>query len=97
MRPYQRKNVPRLYGIVHIALGAGLAVWLAILLNSLPRMSEAHAIAERERALAIIGENDFYCTRWGLVSGTHEHTICTMDVQEIRAKHENRLNDDMAF
>jgi len=97
MRSYPRKHVPRLYDIVHIALWAGLAVWLAILLNSLPKISEARAIAEREQALELTDENNFYCTKWGLVPGTHKHTICTMDVQEIRAKHEKRLTNDMAF
>jgi len=47
--------------------------------------------AERERAQELIAENQSYCTKWGLVPGTHEHTLCTMDVQEIRAKHERRL------
>jgi hypothetical protein len=32
-----------------------------------------------------------------LAAGTHEHTLCTMDLQEIRARHEQRLADDMAF
>jgi hypothetical protein len=97
MQPYPRRVAPRVYNIVHAALWAGLAVWLAILLNSLPRMSEARAVAERERAQELIAENHFYCTKWGLAAGTHEHTLCTMDLQEIRAKHEQRLADDMAF
>jgi hypothetical protein len=91
MQPHPRKVAPRLFGIVHMVLWAGLAAWLAILLNSLPRMSEARAIAERERAQELIAENQSYCTKWGLVPGTHEYTLCTMDVQEIRAKHERRL------
>jgi hypothetical protein len=97
MQSRPQKLAPRLYSLVHTALWAGLAVWLAILLNSLPKMSEARAVAERQRAQELIAENHFYCRKWGLVAGTHEHTICTMDVQEIRAKHEKRLTDDIAF
>jgi hypothetical protein len=97
MQSHPRKLAPRLYGIVHAALWAGMAVWLAILLNSLPKLSEARAIAERERTQELIAENNFYCSKWGLVAGTHEHTLCTMDVQEIRAKHEKRLAGDTAF
>jgi hypothetical protein len=97
MQPRPQKLAPRLYGLVHTVLWAGLAFWLAILLNSLPRMSEARAVAERQRAQELIADNHFYCSKWGLVAGTHEHTLCTMDVQEIRAKHEKRLADDMAF
>jgi len=97
MQSRPQKLAPRLYGFVQTALWVGLAVWLAILLNSLPRMSEARTVAERQRAQELIAENHFYCSKWGLAPGTHEHTICTMDVQEIRAKHEKRLADDMAF
>jgi hypothetical protein len=97
MQPYPRKLAPRLYSIVHSALWAALALWLAILLTGVPRMSEARAVAERQRTQELIAENQSYCTKWGLVAGTHAHTLCTMDVQEMRAKHEKRLVDDMAF
>jgi hypothetical protein len=97
MQPYSRKRAPRLYGIVHTALWAGLALWLAILVTSLPNISEARAVVERQRALELIAENHSYCKKWGLAEGTHEHTLCTIDVQEMRAKHEKRLADDMAF
>ena len=97
MQPYPRKLAPRLYGIVHTALWAGLALWLAILVTSLPNISQARAVVERQRALELIAENHSYCTKWGLAVGTHAHTLCTMDVQEIRTTHEKRLADDMAF
>jgi hypothetical protein len=91
MQPHLRKVARRLYGIVHVVLWAGLAAWLSILLSSLPRMSEVRAIAQRERVQELIGENQSYCTKWGLIPSTHEYTLCTMDVQEIRTKHERRL------
>jgi hypothetical protein len=97
MRRHPRTLAPRLYGILHTALWAGLAFWLAIVVSSLPNLSEARAVAERQRALELIAENHFYCTKWGLAEGTHEHTLCTMDVQEMRAKHEKRVVDDLAF
>jgi hypothetical protein len=89
--------MPRLYSIAYTALWAGLAICLAMVLNSLPKLSQARAVAERQQAQELIAENHFYCTKWGLVAGTHAHTLCTMDVQEIRAKHEMRLAEDMAF
>lgn len=97
MQRHPRKLAPRLHGILHTALWAGLAVSLAILGASLPKMSQARVIADRQRALELIAENHFYCTKWGLAAGTHEHTLCTMDVQEMRAKHEKRLADDITF
>jgi hypothetical protein len=29
--------------------------------------------------------------------GTHEHTLCTLDLQELRARIAQRIADDMAF
>jgi len=86
-----RKVAPHRYGIVHMVLCAALAAWTAILISSIPRMTQASAMAERQRVQEQIGENQSYCAKWGLVPGTHEYTLCTMDVQEIRAKHERRL------
>ena len=97
MQRYPRKLAPRLYGILHTALWAALALWLAILVSSLPKISQARAVVERQRAEELIAENHLYCTKWGLAVGIHEHTLCTMDVQEMRAKHEKRLVDDLAF
>ena len=91
MQPHPHKVAPRLYGIVHMVLWAALAAWAVILISSIPRMTQASAVAERQRVQELIGENQSYCTKWGLVPGTHEYTLCTMDVQEIRAKHERRL------
>jgi hypothetical protein len=71
---------------------AALAAWTLMLISSIPRMTQARAVAERQ-----IAENHFYCARWGLIANTHEHTLCTMDVQDIRARHEQRLTDDLTF
>jgi hypothetical protein len=30
-------------------------------------------------------------------AGTHEHILCTLDLQELRAKVQQRIADDMAF
>jgi len=52
---------------------------------------------ERIRAQEIFEENRAYCEKWGMQAGTHEHTLCTFDLNEIRAKHEQRISDDMIF
>jgi hypothetical protein len=74
-----------------MVLCAALAAWTAILISSIPRMTQASAVVARQRVQELIDENQSYCAKWGLVPGTHEYTLCTMDVQEIRAKHERRL------
>jgi hypothetical protein len=42
--------------------------------------TEALAAAERHRAQELTSENNFYCEKWGMAAGTHQHTICTMDL-----------------
>ena len=54
---------------------AALAAWTAILISSIPRMTQASAMAERQRVQELIGENQSYCAKWGLVPGTHEYTL----------------------
>ena len=78
-------------------LWAALAAWAVILISSIPRMMQARAVAERLRVQELIAETHFYCVKWGLIAGSHEHTLCTMDVQVIRAKHEQRMSDDLTF
>jgi len=97
MPAYVRKIAPRIRGIVSMLLWAALAAWTVILIGSIPRMTHANAVAERQRVQELIAENHFYCAKWGLIANSHEHTLCTMDVQEIRARHEQRLTDDLTF
>ena len=73
------------------------AAGAAIMIMYCPRILEARATIERQRAQEIIEENRTYCEKWGLKAGTHEHTLCTLDLQEIRAKVEQRIADDLAF
>jgi hypothetical protein len=87
----------RIYHTVHMALWAMLAAWAAILVSNLPNASKARATAERQRAQEIFAESRHYCERWGMKAATHEHTLCTLDLQEIRAKVEQRITEDMAF
>ena len=92
-----RRRTRRIYHTVHVALWALLAAWVVIMISNLSNASKARATAERQRAQEISEENRLYCEKWGMKAGTHEHTVCTLDLQEIRAKVERRIADDMAF
>jgi hypothetical protein len=85
------------YDTVHMVLWAILAAWVAYIIVSIPRLSEAAATAEHQRAQEISKENDFYCEKWGMRPNTHEYIICTMDLNEIRAKVEERIAEDNNF
>jgi hypothetical protein len=63
----------------------------------LPKLPELRARADWLRAEEISAESDFYCEKWGMTRGTHEHTLCTFDLQEIRANVEKRFAADNDF
>jgi hypothetical protein len=69
---------------------------LAVMFN-FPRMMEARTVAERERVQGISEENRFYCEKWGMRANTHEHVICTMDLNGIRERAEKRVVEDISF
>ena len=89
--------VRRITEIAPTVLWALAVAGAAIMIMYFPRILEARATIERQRAQEITEENRAYCEKWGLKAGTHEHTLCTLDLQEIRAKVEQRIADDLAF
>jgi hypothetical protein len=93
-----RAIIHRIYDSVHIAIWAlGFAMIAYLIVFIIPHLPEARARAERERIQEISVENKFYCEKWKMPEGTHEHTMCTLDLQAIRAKVEQRMADDMDF
>jgi hypothetical protein len=86
--------IHQVYDTVHMALWALLVAGTVYLLLHIPQMRDARAKAEAQRALEISQENKLYCEKWGMRVDTHEHTICTMDLDAIRAKVEQRIADD---
>jgi hypothetical protein len=89
--------IHRVYDSVHMALWALLVAGAVFLLLHIPQMRDARAIDEARRALEISQENKLYCEKWGMRAGTHEHIICTMDLDAIRARVEQRIADDNQF
>ena len=87
-----------IYDNVQMALWALLWAWVLYFgFVVLPRFPQAQAIAESQRILEISAENRFYCEKWGMQEKTHEYTQCMLDLQEIRAKVEQRIAADMDF
>lgn len=83
--------VGHLYDAVHMALWATLvAVVLFLSVFTLPKLPEMQARAALERAAEIAAENSFYCEKWGFTPASHQHTMCTVDLQHIRKKIEQR-------
>jgi hypothetical protein len=87
----------QIVGMVHVALSSLLTALALYLILNIPRMSAAQSAAAHQRALDIAEENRSYCAKWGMEPGTHEHTLCTLDLQDMRTKVEQRIEDDVAF
>jgi len=89
--------IHQIYDTLHMALWALGIAWVVFLLLHIPQMRDALAIAEAQRVLEISQENKLYCEKWGMPANTHEFVICTMDLNDIRAKVEQRIADDGNF
>ena len=89
--------IRRVYDTVHDALWALLLAGTVFLLLHIPQMRDARAIAEAKRMQEIAEQNKFYCQKWGMPAGSHEHLICTMDLDHIRQEVEQRIADESAF
>lgn len=89
------KFVEELYDAVHMVLWAALlAVVLFLGLFVLPKLPEMQVQAALKRADAIAAENRFYCEKWGFAPASHQHTMCTVDLQHLRKTIEQRAMDD---
>jgi hypothetical protein len=89
--------IRRVCDTIHMGLWALLVAGTVFLLLQIPQMREARAIAEAQRLQQIAEENRFYCEKWGMRAGSHEHVICTMDLSHIRKNVEQRIADDSNF
>ena len=90
--------VQSIYDHVHLALWAILAAFVVFFLAFIaPRLPEAAARAEALRIKEISQENEGYCAKWQMGPGTKMHDECIFDLQELRAKIENRFADQLDF
>jgi len=87
-------TIRRIYDIVHAAFWALAVAFVAVVIINIPQISEA---PELQRVQEISEENSFYCTKWGLRVNTHEHLICMMDLDAIRAKVEECISEAWIF
>lgn len=86
------------YDVTHAGLWALLcafALYFCVLIA--PGLPAARAKFERERVLEIAAESRAYCEKWGMQEGTDLHEQCTVDLQAIRAKVEQRIAADAFF
>jgi hypothetical protein len=88
-------TIRRIYDIVNTALWVLPVAFVAVVMINIPQISEARRKAELQRVQETSEEDRFYCTKWGLRANTHEHLICMMDLDAIRANVEQRISEDL--
>lgn len=87
-----------IYDSVHLALWAILAAFVIFFLAFIaPKLPEVAARAEALRSQEILQENEGYCAKWQMGPGTKMHDQCISDLQELRAKVQNRFADQLDF
>jgi hypothetical protein len=90
-------RIQRIYQTLHAALWAVLLAAVATMIIGIPRMLEARANAEYRRAQEISDESRVFCGKWGMSAGTVRYVQCERDLQEIRAREDQRLAGDFDF
>ena len=87
-----------IYDYVQLALWAILAALVLFFLTyTVPRLPEFSARAAALRVQEISQENEGYCAKWQMGPGTKMHDQCISDLQELRAKVQNRFADQLDF
>lgn len=92
------KLIRSVYDTVHMALWSVLiAAVIFVCMFTLPNLPRLQAQAELQRAQEIAAENRYYCEKWGFPAETHRYAVCTLDLQELRAKMDLRASDSIMF
>ncbi len=90
------KLVSNIYDTVHLALWSLLIAFVIFFcVFALPQLPQLRAKMEAERILRLQAENSAYCEKWGFALGTEKQQACILDLQELRAKIDQRASDEI--
>ena len=84
------------YAAVERALWALGPALLILALISLPSTWAQRQQAVLEMSRQIVAENEEYCAKWGMPSGSEKYDGCARDLADIRGRAELRMRDDVA-
>lgn len=74
--------------LVLLCIAAVMAIGVVLLMLRGPQI---RARIDRYEAMEIQDENDAFCRKVGLTPDTHTFTTCELDLDELRAKDEERM------
>jgi len=90
--------VGRIYDAIELALWASLIAGLVVFaLFVVPGMPAAQQRSAAARAAEFEHACDFYCSKWGMPSGTHRHEQCMADLKQFSRAIAKRLEEDNPF
>jgi hypothetical protein len=85
-----------IYRLIERGLWALAPALVLLMLFNLPAIWAAREQAAQSAAEEIAAENDRYCEKWGLPSGTPKHDACVRDLVNIRARSALQAYDEQA-
>jgi len=91
------RMIERIRPHAELALFAAAFVMATAFAATLREMPEARASNERVEILEIAEENRAFCAARGLPAGGREHTLCVMELNQLRAKHAQRVLQPVGF
>lgn len=90
--------VGRIYHGIELALWAGLIAGLVVFaLFVVPGIPVAQQLGAAARAAAFEHECDFYCSKWGMPSGSRRHEQCMSDLKQFSRAVIKRIEEDDLF
>jgi hypothetical protein len=78
-------------GVFRMGFWAVCGVLAAAAIFMIQHAPQVRAEIERQQWAEMAAENRAYCEKWGMRAGTREHAACTLDLDEIRARHAKRV------
>jgi hypothetical protein len=86
--------ISNVYDTLHLALWSLFVAFIIFFcVFTLPRLPQFQAKMEAERILSLQAENSAFCEKWAFALGTQKHEACILDLQELRAKIDQRASD----
>jgi hypothetical protein len=91
----RRELIIKVYDTVHMALWSSLIAFVILFcVFTLPGIRQLRAEMNGKIVLGLAAENRHYCTKWGFAPSTEKHAACIQDLQELRAKIDQRAADE---
>jgi hypothetical protein len=98
MRGRTRKFIYQAYDTVEAVLWAGLLAFvIGFAVFVAPYIPEMQAASARQEQVRAAQEMKGLCEKWGLPANSHEHTLCTIDLQHYRERIEQRMAEQSSF